>query len=221
MRTILCVLLVAFLCPTVFKNIAHAQTPATGSVVISGTLQRPVYPSASRNKLPEKADLANITTFQTRKVYGPSAVLTNPVSIFEASSNCPVYDSGQISVTVAGFTATASYGIGGAKQAEQLAMTLSAQLNSTTSPVTAVRSNVTITMTSKRSGASANYPLSTAVVHNSLFSRASFLATTSGATLVGGTNPAINPPPPVIPPPPSLNHFGPLVRRISNNTSVC
>jgi hypothetical protein len=133
-------------------------------------------------------------------------------------SYCPTYDSGQITISVAGFSATASYGYaGGQTRAEQLAMILTAQLNSSTSPVTVVRSNTKMTITSKQTGTSSNYPVSTRVTHNTLFSTASFSATASGPTLVGGT-PGTTPPTVT---PPTITPIGTLVAKISNNTSLC
>src|SRR5881296_1344362 len=131
------------------STFAEAQTPGTGSVLISGTLQGPAYPCGN--------------------------------------NSCPTYDSGQITIKVGAFNATTNYGhVGGQMKAEQLAMTLTAQLNSSTSPVTAVRSNTRITMTSKQSGALGNYPLSTVVTRGALFTTASFSSTASGPALAGG-----------------------------------
>src|SRR5437762_12887351 len=94
----------------VLNTFAQTQTPATGSVLISGSLQGPAYPCGN--------------------------------------TSCPTYDSGQVSITVGAFNATTSYGRdGGQMRAEQIAIILTAQLNSGTSLVTAVRSNTKITLT--------------------------------------------------------------------------
>src|SRR5215475_1500792 len=71
--------------------------------------------------------------------------------------SCPTYDSGQVAVSVGGFTATTAYGQNGSTRAEQLATSLAAQLNSSASPVTATRTYLKITLTSKQTGAAANY----------------------------------------------------------------
>src|SRR5262244_3148486 len=128
MRSRICVFLVTFLAAIVLANLAQAQTPATGSVVISGSLLGPVYPCGSRS--------------------------------------CPTYDSGQIAVKVGNFTASTTYGHAGNMRAEQLAATLAAQLNSSGSPVRAVRTYLKIMLTSKQSGTAANYSLAAAVSHN-------------------------------------------------------
>src|SRR5215467_12471443 len=106
MRCCICALLVTSLSLIVSSNLAQAQTPATASVVISGSLLGPVYPCGS--------------------------------------TSCPTYDSGQIAVNVGGFTATTTYGSNGSTRAEQLAASLEAQLNSSASPVTAVRAYLKI-----------------------------------------------------------------------------
>src|SRR5215470_14846461 len=84
-------------CLTVSGN---AQTAATGSVTISGTLQGPIYPCGS--------------------------------------SSCPTYDSGQIIVTVGGFSATTNYSrTANQRNANQLASALANSFNVAASPVTA------------------------------------------------------------------------------------
>jgi hypothetical protein len=124
------------------------------------------------------------------------------------NTSCPTYDSGQIQIIVNGFTATTNYShSSGQSKANQLANSLATQLNATASPVTATVAKSKITLTSKITGTSSNYPLSTSVTHNSLFATASFTATPSGPTLTGGAGG----PAPV----------GTLVSQISNNTSLC
>src|SRR5215475_14157142 len=149
MQSRLCVLLVTSLSLFVLNNFIQAQTPATGSVVISGSLLGPVYPCGS--------------------------------------SLCPTYDSGQVTVKVGSYVATVPYGGRGGTRAEQLAAAVAAQLNSSASPVTAVRTYLKLTLISKQTGTSANYALSAAVNHSTFFSADSFTATASGATLTGGT----------------------------------
>ena len=106
------------------------------------------------------------------------------------SGTCATYDSGQIQVTVNGFTVTANYGyVPYEKTTTQLATSLSALLNTSASPVTAKVSNLTIALTSKLTGTASNYPLSAFVTHSNLFNNGSFSATASGVTLTGGTGP--------------------------------
>src|SRR5712671_6691802 len=95
----------------------------------------------------------------------------------------------------------------GQKTSEQLATALAAKLNTATSPVTAVVARAKITVTSKLSGTLSNYPLSTLFTYSTQFTRASFSATASGPTLVGGTGGPVP--------------LSTLLKQTSNNTSLC
>jgi len=126
------------------------------------------------------------------------------------NTGCPTYDSGQVTITVNGFNAVTNYSHApGQRTSAQLANSLATQLNSVASPVTAVKNNTKITLTSKLAGTISNYPLSTQVTNNSLFAKASFAATPSGPTLTGGAGGPV--PVPV----------GTLIKQTSNNTSLC
>jgi hypothetical protein len=152
------------------SGVMSAQTAATASVTINGTLQGPIYPCGNRT--------------------------------------CPTYDSGQIAIVVHGFTATTNYShASNQKSANQLAVSLSNLLNGANSPVTATVSKATISLVSKAKGATANYPLSTAVTHSASFTSASFTAKASGTSLTGGSG---GPTP-----------IGTLIKQLSNNTSLC
>src|SRR5581483_173028 len=147
-----------------------AQTVATGSVTISGSLQGPIYPCGN--------------------------------------TSCPTYDSGQIQITVSGFTASTNYShTAGQRTTNQLANSLATKLNGSNSPVTATVAKSKITLTSRTTGTASNYPLSTSVTHSSYFANASFTATASGPTLTGGTGGPVP--------------IGTLVQQMSNNTSLC
>ena len=153
---------------------AFAQTAATGSVTISGSLQGPIC----------------------------------------VNGTCGIYDSGQIQITVNSFTVSTNYSrAANQKTATQLANSLATKLNVSSSPVTATVSKSKITLTSKVTGAAANYPLSTSVTHSTNFANASFTATPSGLTLTGGTGGQTPPPPPV--------PIGTLLQQLSNDTSAC
>jgi len=80
-------------------------------------------------------------------------------------------------------------------------------LNASASPVTATLSKTKILLTSKLTGATSNYSLSTQVTHNSAFVKASFTAAPSGSALTGGSGGA--------------TPVGTLIQQISNNTSLC
>ena len=122
--------------------------------------------------------------------------------------SCPTYDSGQITLTVNAFTVSTAYNYKyGQGKASQLADSLKLLLNATSSPVTATVSNATITLTSKLKGTFSNYPLTALVTHSNLFAKASFTATPSAPTLLGGSGGA-----PLV---------GTLTNSSSNNTSAC
>lgn len=70
-----------------------------------------------------------------------------------------VYDSGTVSVTVNGFTASTRYGQG--TTPSNIAQTLASWLNDGSSPVTAYNSGTSVYITSKAYGSSVNYPIST------------------------------------------------------------
>jgi hypothetical protein len=124
------------------------------------------------------------------------------------NSSCPTYDSGQIAITINGFTATANYShSAGQRNANQLANALSTSLNAPSSPVVASVSKSKISLTSKLTGTASNYPLSASVTHSSSFANASFTATLSGPTLTGGTGGPVS--------------VSTLVQQMSNNTSAC
>jgi hypothetical protein len=124
------------------------------------------------------------------------------------NSSCPTYDTGQVAITVNGFTATATYGrSAGQRNANQLANALATSLKAQSSPVIASVSKSKISLTSKLTGTASNYPLSASVTHSSSFANASFTATVSGPTLTGGTGGPV----PV----------STLVQQMSNNTSAC
>ncbi len=90
-----------------------------------------------------------------------SGTLQGP--IYPCGNNlCPTYDSEQLHIVVNGFNATTYYNnTYGHNTAEVLARQLATQLNATSSPVTAIRNNTKITLTSKLTGTISNYPLST------------------------------------------------------------
>src|SRR5439155_16831910 len=102
--------LFASLCLT--RGLVQAQTPGTGWVNITGSLQGPIYPCGN--------------------------------------TTCPTYDSGQMTITVNGFTAATNYSKAGLqKTATQVANALAAKLNTPASPLPPTLAKATIMMTSK------------------------------------------------------------------------
>ena len=124
------------------------------------------------------------------------------------NTSCPMYDSGQIAITVNGFKIATNYSHNaGQRNANQLANSLTILLNAAASPVKASVSKSKISLVSKITGRISNYPLSTSVMHSNLFANVSFTATASGSTLTGGAGG------PVV--------FSTLTREAANDTSAC
>ena len=123
------------------------------------------------------------------------------------NSTCATYDSGQVTITINGFIAAVKFGKGSQTNAASVAKALANKLNATASPVKATVAKATITMTAKAGGAVSNYPLSTSVTYNTLFTKPSFTATPSGPTLTGGIGAA--------------QSIATLVQQTANNTSLC
>ncbi len=105
-------------------------------------------------------------------------------------SSCPqaIPDTGYVSVTVNGQTATTTYGL--PDTAASVAASLANAVNGSSLPVTATANGSLVTLTAKTGGASTNYSLSTtcATTNSQFYSGCSFSGTASGSALTGGTN---------------------------------
>jgi RHS repeat-associated protein len=115
----------------------------------------------------------------------PTPVRPSP----SASPNCQkVWDAGNLSITVGGYTVSTPYGNG--STSAQLAAGLSSLLNASGSPVTATASGTTITLTSVAVGGSANYALSwtTDQDFSISFSASTMTGGSSGVPVAGGMN---------------------------------
>jgi len=105
------------------------------------------------------------------------------------ASPVTIFDGGGFSITIGSYSTTAGYGSSSTSStlATQLANTLN---NDATSPVTAVASGATVTLTSKGIGTAVNYSLSAANTtwNTTWFSTPSFTASTSSGTMSGGAS---------------------------------
>ncbi len=100
-----------------------------------------------------------------------------------------VYDTGTVTATVGGFTASAPYSQSGNSTAAQVTSALASALNASNSPVTASASGATISLTYKTIGVAGNTTASVAANSTQTqwtFSPPSF--SSPGATLAGGHN---------------------------------
>jgi RHS repeat-associated protein len=112
-----------------------------------------------------------------------SAVSTGPMT---GGTGAP-YDGGTVSVTVADYTASVSYGQG--STAASIASALASAFSGSGSPVTASVSNGTINLTANQTGFESNYALSASTTwNNQQFNSPSFTVTPSGAMLTGGSD---------------------------------
>jgi len=100
-------------------------------------------------------------------------------------AQCPVYDSGQLTVTVNGQTVGAGFGQG--STAASILSYLTSAIDS--NPNMQVSSDSAGNLTAKTVGSITNYPFSVSMSHNStLFPNPSFTITGSGPYLTGGTD---------------------------------
>jgi len=108
--------------------------------------------------------------------------------------HCPLrcitlYDSGTLYITVNGHSDSASYGDG--DDSTSVASYLVSAINGDSgAPVSATLNGSTVDLTSKATGSSTNYSLSSSCQNTSggLFTGCSFNPTSSGSTLTGGSN---------------------------------
>ena len=168
-----------------------AATPGTGSVSYSGTEQ-------SKPGAPATAGSVSLTITGTEAstVIDPCAdqggCITPPIGGGGGGgSSCPrtVWDSGTVSVTVNGFSVSASYGSSstGATIASALA---SAFNGNSSSPVTASASSATLTLVSKATGTASNYAFSSSSSTSDPtdFGGPSFAVSPVSGSLAGGAN---------------------------------
>lgn len=140
-------------------------TPGTGSTSVSGATQTYTFDPCQGNQPP-------------------------------APTSCPqtVFDTTTIYVTIGTWSTSISAGNSGDTPAI-VASRLAAALNASGSPVSAVASGSTVTVTARWAGASTNYTIGTSTTYNTQFFSGPAFTATSG-TMTGGTdgNPGTGPP---------------------------
>jgi RHS repeat-associated protein len=157
--------------------------PGTGSVAISGTLQSTQQQTQAASSGSTSFSIGGTTD---RSVTVTISCITKP-HLFCTTET--FFDTGNLSVTVNGFTtANVPYGPGSSPAA--LASSLAGALNVAGSPVTAVASGSTVTMTANTQGVSTNYSWSSmsATTLSSRFSGSSFPISPVSGSLAGGQN---------------------------------
>lgn len=158
--------------------VTTAAAPGTGSVAVSGTEQSVTSPGTQATGAVTINGSEHSTT-----ILDPNDPC-DPV----CGGYITVYDSGSVTVTVNGYSQSASYERNSI--ASTLAITLAAGFNADpASPVTATVSGTTVYLTSKAAGSTVNYSLSTSYTFDTDdFYSPSFWGTPSGATLTGGSD---------------------------------
>ncbi len=135
------------------STVVSPETGSIGKVVIGGVegVLQTVASHASGTITVTGADASN-NVCTTIWVYVPSEHQEIPETTCKL-----VPDTGSLSVTIDGFTATASYGSGVADAT--IAQTLVAGFSAQGSPVTAVQNGSSFTLTTVATGTGANYPI--------------------------------------------------------------
>jgi RHS repeat-associated protein len=131
-----------------------------------------------------------VTTSQGTYFAQPSFARSNSGSTLtggiDSGGAQPIYDAGTASVTINSITSSVGYGQG--STTSTVATALAQAINTNNTYVTATASGARVNFTSKTTGASTNFGLSSAsaTTQTAYFSGTSFPVTTSGTTLTGG-----------------------------------
>jgi RHS repeat-associated protein len=149
---------------------ASVATGATGTVTLTGSVE-----SSTTSATSGSGSVTIGGNEQSKTIY--------PCGY----SFCPqlIWDSGDMSITVNGFTAHAYYGQN--TDVNWVTSTLASGLNSSSSPVTATINGTVITMTAKTAGAATNYSFSSSgVTYQPSYFSPSFWGSPTSSTLTGG-----------------------------------
>jgi len=176
---------------------AQAATAVAGG--INNDTGSPVYASASGSTVYLTAKTTGAATNYSLSVSttGISGGASRSYSVSPSGANLTggrdqitttVYDSGTASITING--QAISYGWSGSSTTpSSIAIGLSQALNTSSSYVTSTYSGATVYFTSKASGASTNYGLSSGSTWNTTyFGSGSFSVSSSGGALTGGND---------------------------------
>lgn len=164
---------------------AFNGSKASGSLAIGGSLQTGTVGGVAAK------GTVTIGGLESSTIIDPCASQGSCFTIGGGGSSCPrtIWDTGSVSVTVNGFTATAGYGQ--TSTTSTVASDLANAFNSnSSSPVTATVSSNIVTLTAKTLGTAGNsYALSASSATGDAadFGTASFTASLSGSTLAGGS----------------------------------
>ena len=145
---------------------------STGSITISGTETGPLTASATSGSasLSVTGSDGSHLVCQQQCIYYPTYYCWNSCN--------SVPDTGTLSVTINGFTSSASYGSGSTDSS--VAGSLVSGFNASGSPVACTQSGSSLAVTAKTTGTASNYPIS--------ISNGDFSISDPYSTLMGGTN---------------------------------
>ncbi len=158
-------------------NAEITGTPSAGSITISGTDAAPVT-------TPTTHGTGGVSFSGGDGMHPTCTTITNPYTTYTTCGNPLIPDSGWIYVTIGSsppFTAAASFN--STSTGSTIAAGLAAALNVSGSPVTAVASGSTITITAVVAGPGGNYPFTVSTYSNG---SGDFSYQSSGASLQGG-----------------------------------
>jgi RHS repeat-associated protein len=154
--------------------LTHSATHASGTVTINGSEQSAQQcPNTCRPPMP-------------CCIVKPWWKLNQPLAEVAAAQCFTIYDSGTVSITVGGFTATANYGNG--STGATIATALAGALSAGSSPVTASASGNIVTITSKGAGSNQNFALSSSSATSDPTDFGVSFWGSNGAALSGGSD---------------------------------
>ncbi|MGA2085123.1 MAG: RHS repeat-associated core domain-containing protein [Terracidiphilus sp.] len=150
--------------------VASSASGSSGSITLSGAEAGPLTIAATPG-----TGVLTVTGSDGSNVV--CTTITNQYTTYTTCNNVP--DTGTLSVTVNGFTSTASYGSGTADST--IASQIASGFAASGSPVTATASGSSVTVTAKATGTASNYPIT-------LSSGGGYVISDPSSTLSGGTN---------------------------------
>ena len=175
-------------------SVVFSPTTAEYGTSLPRAVSAMLYATGSTNGIVQAEDVLSATAVPVGTPSKGSSSLSGvdrKVEIYEYSCRCyiPIYDVGQVQLTINGNTVNVSYGPN--SSASSLAASLATAVNQASGmSVTASASGSAISLTSNTAGASVNYPLSATsyTQATAYFSGTSFPISVSGPTMTGGTD---------------------------------
>jgi RHS repeat-associated protein len=180
---------------TIAGALANAINGNPSYPVTASSANGIVYLTSKQSGASVNYSLSASSSYDTSDFNQPSFTTTTSGATLAGGAdpvNTTVYDSGTVSVTVAGafpqspFTLSAAYGNGSSEAS--VAAALASALNSSGTPVNATATGTTINITSTATGAATNYSITSSAQTNDSqhFSSPSFSTSPASTSLAGG-----------------------------------